>query len=63
VGDHDSVFSKAIGGLLFILGFEQSDFLRGGHIDTAAAQSIGNGRVAAFIEVEANRPSHWSSVL
>ncbi len=42
---------------------QEPDFGRGGDIDATASQPSGDGRMAVLIEVEANRTSHWPSVL
>jgi hypothetical protein len=61
VSDYHAVLGEPIRGLLFILGFKEPCFLRGGDIDAAAPKSVGDGGVATLIQVVANRPSHWPS--
>jgi hypothetical protein len=61
VSEYHASLRKPEGSLLSILGLDQSDFLRGGHVDVATAKPIGDGGVATLIQVETNRPSHWPS--
>jgi hypothetical protein len=61
MSDNDPALSEPISGLLLVLGFEQPRLLRGGDVNPAAAEAISYGRVAALIQVEANRPGHRPS--
>src|SRR5208337_3072068 len=61
VSEHNPLLGKPVSSLLFVVGFDEPGFLRGGHVDVAAAKAIGDRRIATLIQVEANRPSHWAS--
>ena len=63
LGENDSPKRQGISNLLLIARMQEPDIGRSGDIDATASQTAGNGWMAVLIEVEANRPSHWSSVL
>jgi hypothetical protein len=62
VSEYGPVLSEPISGLQFVLGLDEPGFLRRGDVDFATAKTVGNSRIAALIQVEANRPSHWPSL-
>jgi len=60
--ENNSPKRQCISNLRLVARLQEPDFGRGGDIDATASQTLGNGGMAVLTEVEANRPSHWSSV-